>query len=479
MKSLLIVLSLLLLTLNARANTWNLLHNNDISKLDTNIYISDVFKLAVSKGGDVFFASHANERANHIYLFKDNSVRRLSTDTYQIPFQSRIYDLFVDDANNLLVATEFGLLKWDGSNWSRFIIQDEFENTRKILKIMKHKDQLLLFAESFKVVWADSTLGIIKTEVDRFRYEIIEFESDRLKLIKRIIPENLKAWFEDMCIDDDGNYWFTSFYKLNQLAALYKYQQDELLEFDILDELGYNETAQAGRLYFDGENIILGTDSERIWVDKQKKWIASIITIDKMGKIKSSITYQPNTEKSGDVTIKEIKHLGDKIYIADNHEGLLYLSSDGREIIDFTSDLNHPDLVDFSRQFLTRTHDFDYVDGTLYIATNVGIVYGKYELPDTTTNSNVNTFQNDSRLKVFPNILSSESQFLTMSSDYLNIQNISIYDIEGKLIFPDLAYSGILEGEHQLFIPKLASGKYFLIFKTETGHLVSPILVNE
>jgi hypothetical protein len=479
MKSLLIVFSLLLLGLNANASTWKLIHNNDISKLDTNVYIGSVSKVAVSKNGDVFFVCNLLTKGSAFYLFKEDSIRTLSTDNYPIPLRSVIYDLFVDDANNLLVATEFGLLKWDGSNWSRFIIQDEFENTRKILKIMQHKDQLLLFAESFKVVWADSSLGIIKTEVDRYRYEIIEFESDSLKLIKRIIPENLKAWFEDMCIDDDGNYWFTSFYKLNQLAALYKYQQDELLEFDILDEHGFNETAQAGKLFFDGENIILGTDSERVWVDKQKEWIASIITIDKMGNIKNSITYQPNTEKSGGVTIKEIKYLGDKIYIADNHEGLLYLSSDGREIIDFGTDLQHPDLNEFSFKALTNTNGFDYFDGTLYIATAIGLVYGKYELPDTTANSITNTIHSNSRLKVFPNILSSESQFLTMSSEYLNIQNISIYDIEGKHILSDLAYSGLLIGEHQLFIPKLASGKYFLIFKTDTGHLVSPILVTE
>lgn len=477
MKMINFIFLLILLSLCAKANSWNLIYNDEIPNFENRDSLSNILKVCASKTGKVYFvASTSHSFDYYIYKLENGIIKRISSaENYPIPMRSRIWDLAIDKDDNLLAATEFGLLKWDGSAWSRYIIDDELSQTRVIMKIIEYNNKLYLGANSFHISYTDST-HYIKIEIDRQRVEVLTFENDILNLKHQFeLPKNSYKFISDFCVESDNSFWFACSDRID--GGIINIRDGSYIEVDIFKHLDYSKVINARNILYHNNKLYIGVNQNKH--KNSNKSTACILVYDIAIEGVEPIYLTANEDKNRPIYFTAIKDYENKIIVSDLSWGVFLLrnSHNGKDVIDYQSFIDHPLLTDFFKQFLTSAYDFDYVNGTLYIATSVGLVYGKYDLPDTTANSIEHSSLNGRGLKIFPNVLSDASQYITMTSDYINIHKISIYDMAGNIIIPDLGFAGILAGECNLFIPKLASGKYYLIFKTDTGHLVSPILI--
>jgi len=81
-------------------------------------------------------------------------------------------------------------------------------------------------------------------------------------------------------------------------------------------------------------------------------------------------------------------------------------------------------------------------------------------------------------LDIYPNVLVNGSHEITITSGTgVDINTIQILDIAGSIIYQDYGPIGYTEGIRLYSIPNLYSGKYFILFNTDKGNFISPIIL--
>ncbi len=454
------------------SNNWNLIYRDDIPNCPVG-----VSKISALVNGDLFFVNMDNQNVNDIryyYLqqYKNGEFTNISlTNPPPIPLRSRLNDIKIDNNGNVLIASEFGLLKWDGNEWSRYVIKDEFENYREILKIRNFNNRTYLLAESLTLKEADTNeLGKTVTWIDKHWRDVLLFENDSLSLIHHIAP--IKYWERafDFYIDTDGSLWFTTLDKA--YGGLCKLKNGELTEYDLFNTLGYAQLIIPMNIFGDENYIYIGVDSDKV-LDNGKIWYLGLIAIYKKdGEFVTSIKLERDGDLKSFTDIAKITKIGDKILIADKKRGLYYLENNEPQIIQYKDAIVEKISNPLLHSAALYIDDFDYSDGVIYLATAVGIIYGKIDSLFTSV-SDDNSL---SYIKVFPNIINSSDKQLNVEyNDDIRINKVLILDVLGEQVIDD--YNININNLNSINLKPLYNGKYFIVFYTNKGISVSQIVI--
>ena len=457
MKCIIYLVMLLLTAQVSNSETWNLIFRDQIP--DTAIGVN---KIISNANGKVFFISEKiRNYGSDKYLFEleNGLIKNLSLiEPPDIPFRSRLNDLSFDQYGNLLIATEFGLLKWDGLKWERFTIKDEFENFREILKIVPFKDKIYLLAESITINEADTnSLGSTITWIDSTWLDILVYDGSNLSLIHHLSPNNWWERFYDMWIDIDGTMWFTSIDK--KYGGLFKLDNNVILEFDLIQNIGFDDIIEPKNIFGDENYIYVAINEAKIIEGAETKKLSIIAVLDKAGNlIKTVKCPRVNLNNSG--VFAKISKIGNRIYIGDNQEGIFYLDNFEPHVIEYKNDVVDNIPKELLKNSATNVYDFDYSGGTLYLATTVGIIYGKLD----TTSTHVN-IQNSSKFDISPNPV---NDFITIQFSNKELQlfaegdKVQIFDVLGIEIMS--VGTGLDLSTQLIDVSHLPAGVYFIRF---------------
>ena len=135
--------------------------------------------------------SLAEDSDGNIWVGTTNGINRWDGSQWQqfatfegdpIPF---VQDIFVDDQGNLWFASNgLGILKYDGSNWTKFVIADDLVDSQEAQGVAVDKLGNIWFSASNVLTWQvqeDSTLKqfgmIFKLSPDGTNYEVVDYQT--------------------------------------------------------------------------------------------------------------------------------------------------------------------------------------------------------------------------------------------------------------------------------------------------------------
>ena len=392
-----------------------------------------------------------------------------------IPQSTRIRNMETDDTGNLYVATwSQWILKWDnlGKKWSKYRINDSFADKRIIEKV-RFFDNKLYALSMYRIDNSDSPSY----------FEISVLEDDSLSIIHSFSFLDWKKTAEDFWLDNDNSFWlcgWTKFYggvwKLNN--------NNEMTEYDIMHSGNYNATYLNPNNITGDENFIyVGVPSAKMIGDFSSQ--STIAVLDKQNGSLIKIIKYPGGGGKG---VSKIIKIGNTSHALVPRVGFSYLKDLDPYLIDFPNevkkifldtlvwtdsvngDTTAIQIIDEGPKF----EDFDYLNGSLAIAGYFGIIYTVYEDPLGIKKDNV--IQNV--IDIYPNILTNGIRDITIvSNEGIEIRKIQLINIRGDILFDDIEPLGYIEGESRLKIPNISSGRYFILFETNKGSFISPIIL--
>ncbi len=453
--------------INLYSVTWKLIPNAEISGnrfMETGeIGNKTILKLMDSKG-----------KGYSLVELDNNNFNKISTTEIElkIDIQSQLFSF----EDYIYVATgKNSILKLDDKyNWKTLELDDKYnqqdDKFRRIMKkVIDYDKKLYCLSEAQDVKFIDTNAGgAIAIVLDAKYNELISIQDENLKLEYSIVSPSGERFYD--IVSDGKSLWISS-------SKLLRYEDGE-----IKDSIDINKL-----LDFDDNAIMIKMDVDKdyIYLLKQRtntgtKNIESfLVRYDKTNGKSEKFKFPDMTSYADGKTL--ISPSGFTNMIIDNN--VIYISSDIGLYEYSNNELKYVDVFsDFLDEipsvFLQylRSENVNIVGNTMYISTNVGLIYSD----DFTSTTNINISKVDIGLDVYPNIITGSTNNITIeSTEIKDINRIVIYNIEGTEVYEFSNLQSSIVGLMSLEVPNLPSGNYFIAVKTDIDNYISPLIIQK
>ncbi len=452
-------------TLQLFSFTWKFIPRADIDnnwfKETSNLGSQPIMKLMDSKG-----------KSFTIVEFKNNHFNNISTPEIEqkIDYQSHMYSY----ENNIYLASgKNTILKLDDNyNWKILKLDDKYnQQNNKFMRITKkivtYNNSLYCLSEAQDVKFIDTnSSGVITIVLDAKYNELISIEDEKIKLEYSKVA-NTGERFYDIAADDNS-LWISS-------SNLIRYENGDIKEeIDIYNTLDFDSNIILSHLVVDKNFVYIlkkytdaGTKNIGTYLIRYKKSNGELEKFEFPG-IKS---YADNESLIKPNSFTNIIIENDKIYIS-SAVGLYEFSNNELKYIDIFSDFID-EIPSLFLQYLS-TENVSIVGNTMYISTNVGLIYSD----DFTSTTSVNIAKANFGLDIYPNLITGSQNSLTIgSSESKEVNSIIIYNIEGTEVYKYNNISKHITGSLTLRVPNLSSGSYFIAVITDKKNYISPLII--
>ena len=375
--------------------------------------------------------------------------------------------------NQLFVATgKNSILKLDENyNWEVLELDDKYnqqnnEFMRVTKKVVDYNDKLYCLAEAWDVKSIDTVNGVVSTLIDTKYMELISIEDD---ILKKEFSENIGdvgRFFE--LAADSKSLWISS-------SNLIRYEDGEIKEeIDIYNTLDFDPNIILSDLVVDKDYVYMlkqltsaGTKNTGTYLIKYEKSTGNLEKYE-FPSLKSYADSETLIKPSG---FNNMIIENDKIYIS-SQVGLYEFSNNELKYVDIFSEfldeiptVFHPYLI---------SENVSIVENTIYISTNVGLIYSD----DFTSTTGINISITNVDLDIYPNVVTNGQNSLTVeSTESKNINIIMLYNLEGTAIYEFDNTPQQLIGSIVLDVPNLPSGSYFITVKADKDNYISPLII--
>lgn len=453
-------------TLPLLSVTWKFIPRADIEnnwfKETANIGNTPILKFLDSKG-----------KGYSLVEFKNNQFNTISTTDIEqkIGNQSQMFSY----ENQIFIATDKNsILKLDEDyNWKTLELDDKYNQQnnkfmRVTKKIVDYDNKLYCLSEAWDVKSIDTNHGVIAIRIDTKYCELISIDGDKLNKEFSEDKDDV-GWFFDIAADDKSLWISTS--------NLIRYEDGEIKEeIDIYNTLDFDPNIILRYLTVDDDYVYLlkqrtnqGTKNVDAYLIKYEK------SSGKLEKFEfpdpKSYDGSGETRKVGDFTSMVIEN--NIIYISTN-AGLYEFSNNELKYIDIFSEFLDEIPIVFHKS--PASENVSIVGKTMYISTNVGLIYSS----DFTSTTGVNITKSNVGLDIYPNVITGSQNSLTIeSSGSKDVNSIIIYNIEGTEVYEFTNYPSNLIGTITLEVPALPSGNYFIAVRTNKDNYISPLIMQK
>ncbi len=454
-------------TLPLLSVTWKFIPNAEIEnnrfKETASIGDTPILKFMDSKGKGYSLVEFNNNQFKTIST--TDIEQKIDNGSQMFSFESQI---FVATGKNSILKLD------EGYNWKTLELDDKYNQQnnkfmRVTKKIVDYDNKLYCLSEAWDVKLIDTNAGgVIAIVVDEKYNELISLNDEKLN-IEFSKEAGTGERFYDI-IADGNSLWISS-------SNLLRYEDGEIKEeIDIYNTLDFDS------------NIILRyltVDDDYVYLLKQatnqgtKNVDAFLIRYEKSSGVLEKITFPDAksydgsglSRKAGGFTNMIIEN--DIIYISTN-AGLYEFSNNELKYIDIFSEFLN-DLPSVFLQYL-NSENVSIVGKTIYISTNVGLIYSD----DFTSTSGVNITKANVGLDIYPNVITGSQNSLTIeSTESKDVNSVIIYNIEGTEVYNYTNTPKHLIGSMTLEVPNLSSGSYFIAVRIDKDNFISPLVIQK
>lgn len=466
-KLIVVFISISISTLPLFSVTWKFIPRADIENnwFKETAYIGNkpILKLMNSQG-----------KSFSVVELDNGSFNKISTTGIEskIDNQSQMFsyenDLYIASGKNSILKLD------DNFDWKTLELDDKYNQQnnkfrRVIKKVIDYDNKLYCLSEAQDVKFIDTNAGgVIAIVLDAKYNELISIDDEKLSIELSKIAGTGETFYDIAA--DDKSLWISS-------SKLLRYADGEIKE-----EIDLNK-----QLDFDDNAIMI-----KIAVDKDYVYLLKQLTNAGTKNVGSYfIKYEKSTGKSEKFEFPDMKsYANGETLINPNgftniifENEIIYISS-SVGLYEFSN--NELKYVDVFSEFLDEipsvflsllsSENVSIVNGTMYVSTNVGLIYSD----DFTSTTDVNISKVDIGLDVYPNVISGTVNNITIeSSDRKDVQSIIIYNIEGTEIYKFANYPSNFIGTTTLEVPNLPSGSYFITVKTDKDNYISPLVIQK
>lgn len=447
--------------------TWKFIPNADIEnnrfKETASIGDTPILKFIDSKG-----------KGYSIVEFTNNQFKTISTTDIdqKLDYQSQMFSF----ENHIFVATgKNSILKLDEDyNWKILELDDKYNQQnnkfmRVTKKIVNYNNKLFCLAEAQDVLIMDTNAnGVITIVLDAKYNELISLNDEKLK-IEFSEEAGSGERFYDM-VADGKSLWISS-------SKLLRYEDGEIKEqIDISKKLDFDEQSLMPYMIADDDYVYLVKQPTSAGTKNIESYF---------------VRYEKSTGKSEKFKFPDIKSYADSEKLLNPggftnitiENGIIYISSNVGLYVFSNNELKYLDIFseflnDFPKFMLPylNSENVSIVGKTMYISTNVGLIYSN----DITSTTGVNITKANVGFDIYPNVLTGSQNSLTIeSSESKDVNSIIIYNIEGTEVFEYVNTPKHLTGSMTLEVPNLPSGSYFIAVRTDKDNFISPLVIQK